>query len=153
MRKPSTQRIAQAVVLLMRLALGATFLLSSLPKLRQPYDFLSNVYAYELLGPELGLVVAMVLPWLELCLAICLLGGILDGAALLASILLAGLFTAVQASALYRGLDISCGCFEAVEHGRVSYATLKRTSSFLLAASMAYPAWLYSSALKSARKI
>lgn len=121
---------------LCRVIVGCVFLMSSLPKIRHPYDFLSNVYGFELVSPPLGQLVAMVLPWVELILGICLLGGIFMGGALLMSILLAILFTIVQASAIQRGLDISCGCFSASDiatgSSLISYATLIRTSLLLI---------------------
>ena len=72
-------------VVTMRLLLGGLFLCSALPKIRQPYDFLSSVYGYELVGPKLGLLVAVALPWMELLVGICRLGGIFVNGALLAS--------------------------------------------------------------------
>ncbi len=78
-------RLHSGFVLVARLALGCLFIYGSLPKIRQPYDFLSNVYGYELVGPKLGMLIAMVLPWLELFTGICLVGGIFISGALLAS--------------------------------------------------------------------
>jgi hypothetical protein len=42
--------------------LGFMLLWSSLPKIRQPYDFLGSVYGYELVGAKLGIFVAMTIP-------------------------------------------------------------------------------------------
>ncbi|HUT30892.1 MAG TPA: MauE/DoxX family redox-associated membrane protein [Sedimentisphaerales bacterium] len=121
-----------------RLALGCLFLWSSLPKIRQPYDFLSAVYEYELVGPKLGMLVAMTLPWLELLVGICLVGGIFVSGALLASAAMAAMFTFVIASALYRGLDISCGCFGASSADTVNYSTLIRACLIMLFSVAAY---------------
>lgn len=122
----------------MRLGLGCVFLWSSLPKLRQPYDFLSNVYEYELVGRNLGLAVTMVFPWMELVLGICLLGGILVTGALLGATVLTAIFTFAQASAMYRRLEISCGCFSQTGTDIVSYATLMRSTVLVAAAVFAY---------------
>ena len=132
------ERFFHGFASVIRLGLGCLFLWSSLPKIRQPYDFLSNVYEYELVGAKLGMLTAMVLPWLELLLGICLLGGICAGDALLASTTLAAVFVFAQASALYRGLEISCGCFSTSGSGFVNYATLIRTCLILLAAVTGY---------------
>jgi len=120
-----------------RVGLGCLFIYSSLPKIRQPYDFLSSVYEYELVGPKLGILVAMTLPWLELLTGLCLVGGIFVGGALLASIVMAAMFTYVLASALHRGLDISCGCFGA-GGDIISYSTLIRAVVILLFSILAY---------------
>ncbi|MHC4744521.1 MAG: MauE/DoxX family redox-associated membrane protein [Planctomycetota bacterium] len=131
-------QLLRGFIFVVRVGLGCLFLWSSLPKIRQPYDFLSDVYNYELVGPKLGLMVAMVLPWLELLVGICLIGGIFVGGALLLSVAMAGVFTFAVASALYRGLDISCGCFSTSSDGTISYATLIRTCIMLLFSAAAY---------------
>ena len=132
------QRMVWHLVAVVRIGLGCMFLWSSLPKIRQPYDFLSSVYSYELVGPRLGLLVAMTLPWLELLVGICLLGGIFVSGALLASSGMAVMFTYVVGSALYRGLDISCGCFSTSASGQISYVTLIRAVLILLLSGAAY---------------
>jgi uncharacterized membrane protein YphA (DoxX/SURF4 family) len=96
-----------------RLFLGALLVTSGLSKLRQPYEFLSDVYAYQLAGPMLGLLVAALLPWLELVLGCCLLGGILTEGSLVATIGLTGIFAFATLSAWRRSLPIHCGCFGA----------------------------------------
>jgi len=135
--RPITKRLLYAFSLIVRLALGCMFLYSSLPKIRQPYDFLSDVYSYELVGPQLGMLTAMVLPWLELLAGICLVGGIFVGGALLASIAMAAMFAFVLASALYRGLEISCGCFGAGAE-MISYSTVIRACVILIFSIAAY---------------
>lgn len=132
------QRLRSGFAVVARLGLGCLFLYSSLPKIRQPYDFLSSVYNYELVGPKLGVLVAMVLPWLELLVGICLVGGIFVGGALLVSIAMAAMFTFAIASALYRGLNISCGCFSAARAEQVGYTTLMRASVIMLLSVAAY---------------
>jgi putative oxidoreductase len=132
------QRILYTFTLVVRIGLGCLFLWSSLPKIRQPYDFLSSVYSYELVGPKLGMLIAMTLPWLELLVGICLVGGIFVTGALLASIGMAAMFTFVLASALYRGLEISCGCFGASDAELISYSTLIRACLILLFSLAAY---------------
>lgn len=132
------KRLFSGFILVVRLGLGCLFLWSSLPKIRQPYDFLSSVYNYELVGPKLGVLVAMTLPWAELLVGICLVGGIFVSGALLVSIGMAAMFAFVLASALYRGLDISCGCFSASDAGVIGYSTLIRDCVILLASIAAY---------------
>ena len=132
------QRILYVFTLVVRIALGCLFLWSSLPKIRQPYDFLSSVYNYELVGPKLGMLIAMTLPWLELLVGICLVGGIFVSGTLLASIGMAAMFAFVLASALYRGLEISCGCFGVSDAEIISYSTLIRACLILLFSLAAY---------------
>jgi len=132
------QQLFHGLTLLARFGLGCFFLWSSLPKIHQPYDFLSSVYNYELVGPKLGMLVAMVLPWLELLAGVCLVGGIFVSGALLTCIGMSAMFTFVIASALYRGLEISCGCFSSSDAGVISYWTLIRACVILLLSTAAY---------------
>lgn len=131
-------QLGKVSVLFLRIALGFAFLAGSLPKMRQPYDFLSTVYEYELVGPELGMLVAMILPWFELFLGACLLGGVFLGGAFLSTIMLMALFTFAQASAVIGGLDIACGCFATSSKDVVGFATITRTVLLLLGAVAAY---------------
>ncbi len=135
---PSREGALGGFVLVTRLVLGAMFIASSLPKIRLPYAFLSDVYGYELVGPKLGVLVAMTLPWLELFVGICLVGGVFVGGALLASTAMGAMFTFVLASALIRKLDISCGCFSSNAAGKISYLTLIRAIVIMLISAAAY---------------
>jgi uncharacterized membrane protein YphA (DoxX/SURF4 family) len=132
------ERLFSGFVLVVRLGLGCVFLYGSLPKIRQPYDFLSSVYNYELVGPKLGVLVAMVLPWAELFVGICLIGGIFVSGALLVSIALGAIFSFAIASALYRGLNISCGCFSASSTEQIGYITLVRALVIMIISAVAY---------------
>ena len=132
------QRLWSGFTVAVRLCLGCMFLYGSLPKIRQPYDFLSSVYNYELVGPKLGLLTAMALPWVELLVGICLIGGIFVSGALLVSIGMGAMFSFVIGSALYRGLNISCGCFSASSIEQIGYTTLIRACVIMLLSIAAY---------------
>ena len=132
------QGVRSGFTVVVRLGLGCLFLYSGLPKIRQPYDFLSSVYNYELVGPKFGILVAMVLPWLELLVGICLVGGIFVSGALLVSMVMGAMFAFAIASALYRGLNISCGCFSTSSAEQIGYTTLMRACGILLLSIAAY---------------
>ncbi len=76
-----------------RLAFGCVFIASAAPKLMQPYDFLRAVYDYSLVRPRTGLCIALVLPWLELVLAISLVTGFLERGAWATVVVLMSIFT------------------------------------------------------------
>ncbi len=97
-------------VSLCRLILGCVFLFSSIEKFQQPYNFLFAVYDYEIVGPSFGLVVAFIVPWVELILGLCLLFGIFRYGAFLLSITLLSIFLFVISWALLHDLKIQCGC-------------------------------------------
>ena len=113
MTKSRRLQAATVFATAVRLGLGILLLYSGLLKLRHPQQFLSSVYSYQLVGREAGKAIAIAVPFLELTIGGCLICGIYVGGALIGSFLLGVLFSSATASALYRGLDISCGCFGA----------------------------------------
>ncbi|MFH1370306.1 MAG: MauE/DoxX family redox-associated membrane protein [Planctomycetota bacterium] len=131
-------RLIYGLMIVARLALGGIFIAGSIAKLHQPYDFLGSVYNYELVGPGLGVAVAMVLPWLELFVGICLVGGIFVTGALLASIAMSAMFSIALLSALWRGLEISCGCLDPTDPTVISYGTAGRAILLLLVSAACY---------------
>lgn len=133
----SKKSILLGFEIMVRLVLGGMFLISALPKIRQPYDFLGDVYGYEIVGPKMGMLVAMTMPWAELLVAICLLGSIFVGGALLVSMAMGAMFTFVLSWAIYQGLDISCGCFGAGT-SQIGYWTLIRAIFIMLFSAIAY---------------
>jgi uncharacterized membrane protein YphA (DoxX/SURF4 family) len=103
-------KLSFSVSWLVRVVLGGIFVASGLAKLQQPYDFLSSVYSYGIVGPDLGYVAAFVLPWLEFVIGVCLLAGVIQEGALLVSAILLAIFTVAKFSAVHRDLQIGCGC-------------------------------------------
>ncbi|UCD71350.1 MAG: DoxX family membrane protein [Syntrophobacterales bacterium] len=94
-----------------RWAVGLIFIYASMDKLLHPSAFAVAVYNYKILPGSLINLVAITLPWVELICGILLLIGLFPRAtALILSILLLLFFSALSIS-LYRGIDISCGCF------------------------------------------
>ena len=96
-----------------RWVIGVLLLAAALPKLAAPQEFALAVFRYHLLPNELINLAALVLPWLELVMAVALL---LPAPAWhpAAAVLVVGLlfvFTGAIAISLARGLDIDCGCF------------------------------------------
>ena len=116
---------------LTRLFLGAVLLWSGMAKIRQPYEFLATVYSYELVGPSLGLLIAAVLPWLEIVVGCCLVGGVLTEGSFAAAVLLAVAFTYAVSYAWHRGLAISCGCFGEAS-GAINSLTIIRSVGVLM---------------------
>lgn len=98
-------------LLFLRVALGLVFIVASLDKIENPGQFARNIANYRLLPYEFTDGVAIVLPWLEITTGSLLVLGVWTRAnALLAgSMLLVFIFAVSQA--LWRQLDISCGCF------------------------------------------
>lgn len=102
---------SDAVAMIARLVLGLVFVIASADKLHDPAPFAASIANYRIMPPTAGLLVATVLPWIEVMCGLALIFGIaLRGSSLLLASLLV-VFTAAVISGLLRGLDISCGCF------------------------------------------
>jgi uncharacterized membrane protein YphA (DoxX/SURF4 family) len=69
------------------------------------------VDAYDVLPDRLVRLVAAILPWLEIGVAVLLILGLFVRFAGIATAVLASLFIAALAQAKARGLAIDCGCF------------------------------------------
>ena len=123
-----------------RIIVSGVFLLSSLPKLNHPVLFLGDVYQYMLIGPDAATFVAILLPQVEYVLALALLAGVWLRGAFLLGITLFGTFSVAQASALLRGLEISCGCFGSIRTDLISYTSLFRTLLLMILCAVAV--WL-----------
>jgi hypothetical protein len=106
--QPKTMRVA---LVLTRLVMAGIFIYASIDKIAHPAAFANDVYNYQILPDAVINLTALVLPWLELFLGLCLLAGTwLPGAVLTANGLLV-VFLAALVFNLARGLDINCGCF------------------------------------------
>jgi putative oxidoreductase len=130
-----TQRNKNFVYAACRVGVGTVFIYGSIFKIREPFAFLTVVYNYELMGPAMGLVVSLVVPWLEFLIGLALIGNVFGAGAVLMANILLSVFLVAQASALHRSLNIPCGCFGELSQQPIEYGTVLRTSG-LLAASL-----------------
>jgi uncharacterized membrane protein YphA (DoxX/SURF4 family) len=94
-----------------RVFLGVFLLFVSIDKIADPTSFARSIADYRIVAGTAVLVLATVLPWMELLCGLALaFGTVIRGSALLSGTLFS-IFTLAVFSALVRGLDISCGCF------------------------------------------
>jgi uncharacterized membrane protein YphA (DoxX/SURF4 family) len=95
----------------LRLLLGLTFLFAGVDKISDPAAFARAIENYRLITGTPAVVLATVLPWIELLCGLTVLSGLyLRGSSLLLLVMLSA-FTLAVMTGLIRGLDISCGCF------------------------------------------
>ena len=99
------------LIALLRVALGAVFIVASLDKIQNPDAFVTNIANYRLLPYTVINAIAIVLPWVEVITGTLLILGVWIRASTMIvwGLLLA--FSVAISQALARGLDISCGCF------------------------------------------
>jgi putative oxidoreductase len=125
------------------LLLGFVFLYSANVHLNNPYSFLSHVYSYGVVSERMGIVVAAILPGVQMVLGVAILFfprlrpvGFLFAAALLF------VFTGFQLQAHLRGLNIACGCFSNHSDDPITLLTIGRTATlFTIAISGCYLSW------------
>ena len=135
--------------LIFRVALAAVFAGAAVTKIAHPADFHSAIQTYRMLPELLVAIVAVWLPWFELCTALALLWPAHGRAALWLVFVLSLVFLAAIAQAWWRGLDIVCGCFgrPAAVSGAGYLQYLLRDLAFLAAAG-----WLLGRERFAARK-
>ncbi len=99
--------------IILRLTLGAIILGSSIYKIVTPADFAHSVFNYQILPGWIINPVAIILPWVQfLCGGALIINRGTKGGAILILLMIITFQIAV-ASALIRGLNVACGCFEA----------------------------------------
>lgn len=108
---PGRDRLWDAAGLLARFGLAAVWLFAGIPKALDPRETTVAVRAYQVLPDGLVPVVAGVLPFLEIALALLLILGLATRLAAVLSVALLVIFIAGVVQAAARGLTIDCGCF------------------------------------------
>ena len=127
------------LVLGIRLVLGTIFIAASIDKITDPAAFAVSIGNYKILSPSIALIVATVLPWVELLCGLGLIAGFTwRGSALLTFVMLA-VFTLAVGIAMARGLDISCGCFTRDPNvGKVGWFKLGENLLLLLSSALLF---------------
>ncbi|QQR91549.1 MAG: DoxX family membrane protein [Myxococcales bacterium] len=128
-----------------RLVLAIVFIAAAWPKLLDPQGFAESISNYPLAPQASIAIAARLLPSAEAVLALALfLGFYLRGAALLCLMLLA-LFQVAMAQAVFRGIDLSCGCFGNEPASTISWLNFLRNFTLMACAILVlkYPnsAW------------
>jgi uncharacterized membrane protein YphA (DoxX/SURF4 family) len=132
--------------IIVRLVLGAVFLWAGAEKISHPTAFLSSLLDYDVPLPETFFrIVAISLPWFEVCCAFTLLFNVWTETVgpLVAALCL--VFVLMLGQALIRRIDISnCGCF-----GRVANGWIDRPAIAFLRAVVLFSGSLYLCAASS----
>lgn len=105
------ERLRPAMHLMCRALLAAVFLWSGVVKLLDRQSAILAVDAYDVVPRALVEPVAIVLPWIEVGVAVLLLLGLFTRFAGWASAALVAVYLVALVQAKARGLPIDCGCF------------------------------------------
>ncbi len=117
---------------LLRISLGVLFLYASYYKIVTPAAFAHEINNYRLLPPWAVNPLALVLPWIQAVCGVALLTDRMTRGASVLLVIMMGFFQAAVASALVRGLNVSCGCFHA-GGSAASWLTFSRDSLIFIA--------------------
>jgi putative oxidoreductase len=123
-----------ALLWLGRVAVATLFVVAGILKFLDPTAFAIEIGNYRLF-PELAPYIAIGLPFVEIAVGLAVIVPSdpwrRAGAAAASTLLV--VFTVAVASAVARGMDVSCGCFGA-SSDKVSYATIARDLALVAAA-------------------
>ena len=91
--------------------MGVLFIYASYDKIIDPISFSNTITQYHISPIQLNNLAALIIPWLELVIGVCLLFGVfLEGSSSI-TILLLFWFIFILWQAVARGISLDCGCF------------------------------------------
>jgi len=123
----------------LRWIIALVFIYAGITKILNPVSFAQDIDNYRILPYFLVTVLAMILPWLEILCGFLLIIGRLQHGAMLVLLSLTAIFLIAIISAVFRGLDISCGCFSSTAEGNtLGYTRLAQEVVFFAAISVVY---------------
>lgn len=130
--------------ILLALGLGGVFLASAMPKMRHPKNFMLAVIEYRILPFTFSRLFALILPGLELLIALLLITGTLVRLAAFSYALLMLSFVIGVSVNLRRGRDMRCHCFGSSHTRKITASLVAQDlllcmSAFLLA--VLTPSW------------
>jgi uncharacterized membrane protein YphA (DoxX/SURF4 family) len=104
--------VAKVIFTLLRVVIGGVFIYAGAVKAWETQDFARDIQHYSIIPwSDAIILLAVYLPWVELCAGIAVVSRRLYLGGLIAIALMMFVFTGALTSAWMRGLDISCGCF------------------------------------------
>jgi uncharacterized membrane protein YphA (DoxX/SURF4 family) len=126
----SQSKTVKAVVLVLRIGLGAIFIYAAYTKLTESWRlFAAGIASYEVLPMWAVELLARTLPWFELLVGLLLIAGRWLRVSTVATSALLLVFFSLMVRAYVKGMTIDCGCFGTGE--AISWKTLLRDGGML----------------------
>jgi len=122
--------VYRRVLLVIRIILGALFLISAALKLSVPVNFAQSILNYQIFGIVLSHWGAVLIPALEAVVGILLLSRFWLKETLILTLSLYLIFDAMILQAFFRGLNVACGCFNPTDENPID--VYKLAENFLL---------------------
>ena len=98
--------------LIFRVILGIIFIYASYDKILDPSGFSRNIHNFHVTPIAVENLAALIIPWLELIIGIFLIFGLFLEGATSITIGLYIFFIIILSQAVFRGIDVHCGCFK-----------------------------------------
>jgi uncharacterized membrane protein YphA (DoxX/SURF4 family) len=133
-RSAGAGRIEGIVVLACRLVIGVIFIVAGAGKVGHAPEFAAQIAGFQLLPQAVIAPMALGLPFLEILLGGCLVVGLFTRAWGWAAVVLLGAFDGAIASAVVRGMTVSCGCFGPNDKTVTTWAEVARDAIFVVLA-------------------
>lgn len=124
------------LVLILRIVLGAIFIVAGGSKIGHADVFAAQIAGFRLLAPAVIAPIAIALPFLEILLGIYLILGLFTRTAAWAAVILLGIFDLAIASAVVRGMTVSCGCFGPADASVTTWPEVARDAIFVILAAV-----------------
>ncbi len=102
---------AAVLEIALRVGLGGLFVYAGAAKVPDLEQFFWDVHHFGLTSWDVSMVLAMFLPWLEIVAGVALIVRRFHHGAVCIVGTLSSVFFGAVASAWWRGLDLTCGCF------------------------------------------
>ena len=98
--------------LICRIILGVVFIYASYEKILNPPGFSENIHNFHVTPTAIENLAALIIPWLELIVGVFLIFGVFLEGATNITIGLFVFFIIILSQAVFRGIDVHCGCFK-----------------------------------------
>jgi putative oxidoreductase len=132
----STQNV---VITLLRVALGVVFVSVSIGKIADASAFAASISGYRIVTGDMALLAGTILPWVELLCGCGLIFGLFVRGSSFLVLIMVTVFTIAVISALWRGLDISCGCYrQDPGAARIGWWKVGENSVFILVSLLVF---------------
>ena len=122
------------LVLALRVVIGGIFIVAGASKIGHAPLFAAQIAGFRILPEPVVAPLAVVLPFLEILLGGYLIAGFFTRVAAWVAVVMLALFDLAIASAVVRGLTVSCGCFGPNDATVTTWSEVARDALFVLLA-------------------
>ena len=98
--------------LIFRIILGVIFIYASYHKILDPVAFSDNIHNFHITPTFVENLVALIIPWMELIVGVFLIIGVFLEGSVSITISMLVFFIIILSQAVFRGIDVHCGCFK-----------------------------------------